>query len=73
MARRRLTRELARDIARRHGIELDKDYHAQGGMLKTDIIEAADEYGFNRRDSHTGRSRGYRFFLYLQRAAGRDE
>lgn len=69
---KRMTKEIALNLAARHGIDLDKDYHAQGGMTKPDIIAAADEYGYRQSKGAT-RSRGYQFFLMLRNAAKKED
>ncbi len=61
---------LARDIANRHHVPLDRDFHALSSDEVARVITAADEHKYRQPRNANG-SRARYFHAYLQRAARR--
>jgi len=63
-------RQDARELARRYGIPLDRDFHALPSETVESVIAAADEWQYRRPRNANG-SRARYFHSYLQRLANR--
>ena len=66
----KLTPQLARSLAKRHGFSLGQNFFVLSASTVCQILDAADSVGYRKPKNANG-SRGRYFYAYLNRAAYR--